>query len=132
MKTVINVNYLSIEDDGYVKTIGFSNDGDSPTEFVIIQKSHKYDDQDKSLGMDKAHFQIESGSISASFYGGVKKIFSSSGKIVFFFDDACKKNYAIDGDVELAIERKLINLDDALSGLEDFSECDGVKFVREP
>lgn len=131
MKTVISAGHLFLEDDGYVKTIGFANDGDTPTDFMIVQRSHSHDDQDRSLGMDKIHVQIESGNTSASFYGGIMKIISLPGKIIFIFDEVFKKKYAIDGDVELELDKGSSNLYDVLSELEHMSRSDGVEFIRD-
>ena len=44
----LKAEHVFFEDDGYVSIIGFSNDEFNPSQFVIFQQAHEYDEQDKN------------------------------------------------------------------------------------
>ncbi|MGZ0077865.1 Imm10 family immunity protein [Methylomonas sp. YC3] len=69
----------------------FSNDELDPSRFVLIQQSNKYNEQDKKMGMDKMHIQVDDQ--SRSHYGGITKI-SIEGNILFFELEKNRSNKA--------------------------------------
>lgn len=101
MNYCFDATHIFSQDDGYMVMIGFADDEFEPTRFVILQKTHKYDDQDKKMGMDKIHIQVEDESRSK--YGGINAVTIREGSIKISLSDDTKSALSIDGDIEAAV-----------------------------
>ncbi|MCE8958262.1 hypothetical protein K0G05_22660 [Phocaeicola vulgatus] len=71
-------------DENYL-LVGFSNNGDNPTEYIILQKALSFDEQDKELGMDTYYLEYYFEEDTLVGYGICKKILALDKKIVFQF-----------------------------------------------
>ncbi len=89
-------------DENYL-LVGFSNNGDDPTEYVILQKALSFDTQDQELGMDTYYLEYCFGNDNLIGYGLCDKIIALEKHIIFQF----KPN-------KLNIESLRINVDKQL------------------
>ena len=71
-------------DENYL-LVGFSNNGDNPTEYIILQKALSFDEQDKKLGMDTYYLEYYFGEDTLAGYGICKKIITLVKEIIFKF-----------------------------------------------
>ncbi len=126
MTYYIQATHIFSQDDGHLAIIGFSDDEFEPSKFIILQKTHEYDEQDKQLGMDKVHIQIEDESRSK--YGGIKAISLSKGIINITLDDETKSILKVDGDIEIALDMNNPEIDNVVSSLKTLFEADGIDF----
>lgn len=101
MSYCFDATHIFTQDDGYMVMIGFADDEFEPTKFVILQKAHEYNDQDKQMGMDKINIQVEDESRSK--YGGINAVNFSEGMIKVSLSDDTKSALSVDGDIEAAI-----------------------------
>jgi hypothetical protein len=69
-------------------TIGFSDNGDDPDNYIILEKSLEIDEQDVDTGMDTYYFEYN----GTSDYGVCNKVMLKKTSIHFSLDD-----YFIDG-----------------------------------
>lgn len=65
--------------------VGFSDNGDNPTEYVILQKALSFDKQDKELGMDTYYLEFCFGENTLIGYGICEQILALEKKVVFHF-----------------------------------------------
>ncbi len=71
-------------DENYL-SVGFSNNGDDPTEYVILQKALSFDKQDIELGMDTYYMEYAFGEDSLIGYGVCENILALEKSVVFSF-----------------------------------------------
>ncbi|MGI0120120.1 Imm10 family immunity protein [Zooshikella sp. RANM57] len=104
MTYCLNAMHTFVEDDGYTVIIGFSNDQFEPTKYVIIQQAKEYDDQDKNLGMDNLHIQVEDQ--SRSIYGGILEIAFENNHLTLSLDHNAQKQLKVDGNIKIKLPEK--------------------------
>jgi len=121
-------NHIFNEDDSYMIMLGFADDEFEPSQFVIIQKAHEYDDQDMKLGMDKLHIQVEDQSRSQ--YGGISAINVTGNSLVIKLDDSGKSSLKINGDIEIMVEQNHPNLKSTLFELEKIVKKENILFIN--
>lgn len=71
-------------DENYL-SVGFSNNGDDPTEYVILQKALSFDKQDIALGMDTYYMEYAFGEDSLIGYGVCENILALEKSVIFQF-----------------------------------------------
>ena len=64
-------------------TIGFSDNGDAPDSYIVLEKSLEFDEQDIDLGMDTYYFEFN----GTSDYGVCKKVIFKKTSILFLLHD---------------------------------------------
>lgn len=126
MNYCFDATHIFAQDDGYMVMIGFANDELEPTKFVILQKAHEYDDQDKKMGMDKIHIQVEDESRSK--YGGIEAVDISEGMIRVLLSDDTKSALSIDGDIEASVSADHPAFDEVKSQLKKICEAEQIAF----
>jgi immunity protein 10 of polymorphic toxin system len=57
-------------DPGFI-LVGFDSEGPGPRRYLMLQRSHEFDEQDVALGMDHVHIERDSQGYSA--YGGIMR-----------------------------------------------------------
>ncbi|AJQ94839.1 Imm10 family immunity protein [Gynuella sunshinyii] len=126
MNYCFDATHIFTQDDGYMVMIGFADDEFEPTKFVILQKAHEYDDQDKQMGMDKIHIQIEDESRSK--YGGIDSIQVSEGSIKVSLSDDTKSALSIDGDIEVVVPAEHPAFEEVKFELKKICEVEQIPF----
>ncbi len=109
--------------------VGFSDDELAPKKFVILQKAHIYGEQDKKLGMDKIHIQIEGQ--SRSVYGGIRAIYTDGENIKLVLNDETRLALSVDGDIEVSTIVDQTQFEKVLSKLKKICETEGILFTFE-
>lgn len=84
MTTKLNVNFLYTQIENNIITVGFADDEFNTQEYILLQKTIIYDDQDKKLGFNRIHITCNDQSRSA--YGGILKFIFNNGKINILLD----------------------------------------------
>lgn len=118
---------IIVEGDDSAVVIGFADDEFSPSMLVLIQKSLKVDERDRTMGFDKVHIQIEDESRSG--YGGIVEISAGHDRMTVFLDQASRAALKIDGDIEISVDPKHPALGRAVSELKTLCEEGGIPFI---
>ena len=126
MNYCFDAKHIFAQDDGYMVMVGFADDEFEPNKFVILQKAHKYDDQDKQMGMDKIHIQVEDESRSK--YGGINAVSVSEGMIKLLLSDDTKSALSLDGDIEAAVPVDHPAFEEVKSQLKKICEAEQIAF----
>ncbi len=98
MSYQFNAKHVGLEDDGFVLVLGFLDDEIKPEKQVLIQKTLEPDEQDKKLGMDKIHVQVETESRSG--YGGIASI--------QYYDNELHIELTPNGEDFLRVDKKIV------------------------
>lgn len=77
--TANDIVYEVTEDNSYL--VGFADDKNEPTEYVIVERAFEFDEQDIKLGMDSYYFEYSDQSNSG--YGLCSKVIMRQNEIVF-------------------------------------------------
>lgn len=83
--------------------VGFSDNGDEPNQYVILQRAINFDKQDVGLGMNSYYFEFSDQSNSG--YGICQNIIVDEGKIIFDLKSNSIKNIET---IEIFFELKII------------------------
>ena len=119
--------HIFAQDDGYMLMIGLADNELEPSKFVILQKTHEYDDQDKQMGMDKIHIQVEDESRSQ--YGGINAIQVTDEVIRIALSDEARSALSVDGDIEVAVLKGHPDFEEVKSQLKKMCEVEGIAFT---
>lgn len=118
--------HVFTQDDGCMVMIGFADSEIEPNKSLILQKSHEHDSQDKQLGMDKIHIQIEDESRSK--YGGINSVNVSEGVVRFSLSDDAKSALHIDGDIEAEVSEDHPDFEEVKAQLKEMCESEQIAF----
>jgi len=122
-------SHIFLEDDGYAIIIGFANDKDAPSKFVLLQKPKEFDEQDKQLGMDKIHIQIEDESRAA--YGGIKSISKNQDHVLIDLDSDTAAALEVEGTIDMIVDTHHPHAAAIFTALRQMAESEGIHFVQE-
>jgi hypothetical protein len=106
--------------------IGFADDEHEPSQFVLLQKAKEYDEQDKRLGMDKIHIQVEDE--SRALYGGIRLISKEGEHLLIELEDAAASALQVNGHIEINLDPHHPQLATALAELEKLVSSEGIPF----
>ena len=119
-------HHVFAEDDGHTTTVGFADDAFDPSQFVILQLAHQFDEQDEQLNMDKVYIQV--GDQFRSKYGGVTAINVRENSLQLDLDVEAKNVLQVSGNIEVALDDKHPDLAAVISALKEISEREGIPF----
>jgi hypothetical protein len=95
---------INKEEDYYL--LGFSDNGDEPDQYVVLQRAINFDEQDVELGMNTYYFEYSNQSNSG--YGICKKIVIEKGYVFF----ELKENTLVDiKSIEITFEQNALMID---------------------
>lgn len=123
-----DASHVFAQDDGYMVMIGFSDDEHEPSQFVLLQKAKEYDEQDKRLGMDKIHIQVEDE--SRALYGGIRLVSKEGEHLLIELEDAAASALQVNGNIEINLDPRHPQLATALSELEKLVSSEGIPFTQ--
>jgi hypothetical protein len=121
-----DASHVFAQDDGYMVMIGFADDEHEPSQFVLLQKAKEYDEQDKRLGMDKIHIQVEDE--SRALYGGIRLISKEGEHLLIELEDAAASALRVNGNIEINLDPHHPQLATALAELEKLVSSEGIPF----
>jgi len=119
-------NHVFNEDDGYTIIIGFTDDELEPSQFIIIQKAHEYDEQDIKLGMDKIHIQVEDQSRAK--YGGISAFNLADNCLFIELDDEAKSSLKVDGNIEITLTSNHPDLESTIAKLKEIAANENIQW----
>ena len=108
--------HIFARDDGFVVTIGFVDSNTSPSQYLILQRQHKYDEQEERLGMDKIYIEIEDQ--SRSVYGGIKTISVEKNEFSFGLDSDASEALHIDGVIDIEVAAHVNDMQEVVEKLK--------------
>src|SRR6266849_9598422 len=103
MSTVLNGQHTYAQEQDGILTIGFADDLNQPSEYLLLQRSFMPSDQDKRLGHDRVHIELNDQYYST--YGGVKRVRLAGGQLFLSLDEKTAK--ALNSEAELEVALKL-------------------------
>ncbi|SMO52695.1 Imm10 family immunity protein [Melghirimyces algeriensis] len=99
MATIVKSNFLYAQKENDVVMVGFADDEFDTKEYVLLQRSIVYDDQDKILGLDKVY--IECNDQSHSVYGGIVRFVLSNGIAEIWIDSNAANMLGTDEKIKI-------------------------------
>lgn len=75
------------QDGNYL--LGFADSATDTSKYVMLQRSVELSEQDRNLGFDQPHIEIDDQSRSQ--YGGITRAELSDGRLLLLLDDNAKK-----------------------------------------
>ncbi len=84
MATRLNAKFLYAQIENDVIMVGFADDEFETKDYVLLQKSLIFNEQDKELGFDKVHITYQDELYSK--YGGIQKIVLDKGVCEILLD----------------------------------------------
>jgi hypothetical protein len=124
-----NASHVFNEDDDYMVMLGFSDDEFEPSQFVILQKAHEYDDQDIKLGMDKVHIQVED-QLRAQ-YGGISAFKLEGNCLSIELENETKNSLKVDGNIEITLDLNHPNVNSTITVIEEIAKQESILFTRQ-
>lgn len=125
----IDSAHMFFEEDEFLTMICFADDMNAPSKSVILQNSKEYDEQDRKLGMDKIHIQIEDQ--SRSLYGGIKQVSKNGEFISIELEDSAYDALNIDGDIRIEIDESQHNANAIVTSLKAMVESNSIPFSQD-
>lgn len=124
----IVARHIAVHSDDVMDLIGFCERADGDGKYLILQRSHQFDEQDTALGMDKVHVQISDESRSC--YGGISEITLLSDRIVFSFDERSSTILGVNGRLNVKVDESLLASTGAVDLITRLCEPDGTRIIR--
>lgn len=124
----INANHVTADSENGLDILAFSEREDGDGKYLILQRSHHFDEQDRALGMDKAHVQLSDESRSC--YGGVSEIAVSHDGIRFSFDEKAAVALGLNGPLYINVDEALLSSTGAINLMSKICGPDGTKISR--
>ncbi len=122
-----NASHLFLQDNDHLTLLGFADDESAPSQYVLLQKAKEHDEQDRQMGMDKIHIQIEDE--SRSLYGGIKRISKEGKHLLIELEEKALSALDIDGDIDISVDQQHPQAMAVLAGLRDMVDREGIPFT---
>jgi hypothetical protein len=85
MTPIFHASCLSIENTDVCLQVGFADREFDTEDYLMLQRAHKFDEQDERLGT--ADIYVERNDQANSMYGGVKRFELLPGRVRVLFDE---------------------------------------------
>jgi Immunity protein 10 len=113
-------------DPGFI-LVGFDSQGPGPRRYLMLQRSHEFDEQDVALGMD--HVYIERDSQGYSAYGGITRFELFRDRALISLEDATARKLGNEAEFEVRFaledrrfEELRAGLAEVFKGFESFAD----------
>lgn len=120
--------HVAVDTENGFDILGFYEQDDGGGRYLLLQRSHQFDEQDRALGMDKVHVEISDESRSC--YGGISEIALLGDRIVFSFDERSSAILGLDGRLNVKVDESLLASTGAVDLIARLCEPDGIKIIR--
>lgn len=124
----IVAKHITVDTENGLDILGFSEQEDGDGRYLLLQKSHHFDEQDRALGMDKIHVQISDESRSC--YGGISEIEMLSDRIVFSFDERSSAILGVHGRLNVKVDESLLASTGAVDLMAKMFMPYGTRIIR--
>lgn len=115
MNKRFTATYFDASSENDVLTVGFADDHDEPSEFIILQRADEVDEQDEDLEQDT--YYVEMGEPGVAGYGGIEEVEVFSDKIVLSFLKTCDWVKPLNA-VQIDILNSVVGGDDIYAALD--------------
>lgn len=129
MSYSFNAKICHASDDGDTTIIGFANDPEPPSRYVIVQRAREFDDQDRELGMDQHYLEINDQSRSA--YGVIESVRLATGQLTISLKNTARDRLLLEGNIVLVFDQAGKEVKEALRYLYAIAKADGIPFSNE-
>jgi len=102
MSTVLNCPHTYAQEEEGVLTIGFTDNVDQPSQYLLLQRSLTPSDQDKRLGHDRVHIELTDQGYSA--YGGIWRVRLASDRLSLFLDEKMAQTLNCEAELEVTLK----------------------------
>jgi hypothetical protein len=92
---------INIAEEYGVIVVGLVDDESSPSRYVLLQRTLSPDEQDRELGHDRVHLQVNSESKSG--YGDVEEAVLSRDRLSLRFNQETARRIGIDDAIEIRL-----------------------------
>jgi len=121
-------SHVAVDTENGLYVIGFYEQEDGGGKYLLLQRANRFDEQDRALGMDKAHVQLSDESRSC--YGGISEISVSHDGIRFSFDEKAAIALDLNGPLYIDVDEALLSSTGAIDLMSKICELDGTKISR--
>lgn len=121
--------HVAVDTENSFDILGFYEQDDGSGRYLLLQRSHQFDEQDRALGIDKVHVEISDESRSC--YGGISEISVSHDGIRFSFDEKAAAALGLNGPLYINVDEALLSSSGAIDLMSKICEPDGTKISRE-
>lgn len=125
-EVVVSHIAVDVENGSYV--LGFYEREDGSGKYLLLQRSHEFDEQDRALGMGKVHVEISDESRSC--YGGISEISVSHDGIRFSFDEKAAVALGLNGPLYINVDEALLSSTVAIDLMSKICGPDGTRIYR--
>ena len=125
----VAASHVAVDAENGLYILGFYERKDGGGKYLLLQRSHHFDEQDRALGMDKAHVQLSDESRSC--YGGISEISVSHDGIRFSFDDKAAAALGLNGPLYINVDAALLSSSGAIDLIGKICEPDGTRILQE-
>lgn len=123
------VSHIAVDVENGLYVLGFYGQEGGGGKYLLLQRSHHFDRQDKALGMDKVHVQLSDESRSC--YGGISEISVSHDGIRFSFDEKAAAALGLNGPLYINVDAALVSSSGAIDLMSKICGPDGTRISRE-
>ena len=102
MSTRINGRFWHSGEENGVLVLGFADDKDQPSQYLLLQRTLAPSAQDRRLGQDGIHIEINDQSNSA--YGGIRRVELKEDRIVLSLGESTARAIGSEENVEVVID----------------------------
>ena len=102
MDFILHPQFVVVDDDGDVMTVGFAEKEFGPQRYVTLQSARGHDQQDILLGMNKLHVEVNDQLFSG--YGGVASIKMRGNEVRISLTPKGHKVLKIEGEIIVTID----------------------------
>lgn len=121
---IFNAPVISAKTENGVAILGFANDEVNTTQYLLLQRLLNPSQQDRALGLDRIHVQLN----ERSEYGAVKEACLRVQSVVFQFDEATAAAVSNGEPVEITFNVNSAQLDSLATQLRQLIGKDNVTF----
>lgn len=105
------------DDDPSFILVGFESEGSAPRRYLMLQRSHEFDEQDVAMGMD--HVYIERDSQGCSAYGGITRFELFRDRALIILEAAAARKLGNETEFEVRFELEDRQFDELRAGLAE-------------
>jgi hypothetical protein len=103
MVTKISASAASFTDDGDCTVLGFANEPNNPTQYVVLQFANAPDEEELSYGWGGVH--IDTGALGIEGYDLVQRISETATGVLISLVPDIAQTAGVEHDIEVALQR---------------------------
>lgn len=117
--------HTAVDNDDDALTVAVADAARHAKRYLMLQRAHKFDAQDRKLGMDRVWVEVEDEDRSC--YGGIRSIVVREGTLIIVLDQSGEANLDIKGSIEVKLPESEAT-HKAVAAIAEIAEKDGIPF----